>query len=253
MVVAEERVERLMVEEPTTTKSEDLPLRVWTKEEVSDAETAVRVETEEVTVLPEESVVVTGTNVSIVVEEAVREAEESGESESEDSPSEVSDGEAEDVGDESSLEGESSVDVGSASVLLGVLSGLALVVGASVVVGLSVVAAVSDVGESDDGSEEAVVSVGVSSEEVVGALSSSAVDVGSLVEVLTPVPTTWRLGRTPSGMSWARIWAKPRKTENMAAVEGEGEGAGRMYPRTRRAVGWERGRGLLVLGGGVSD
>jgi hypothetical protein len=47
----------------------------------------------------------------------------------------------------------------------------------------------------------------------------SGVEVGSTeLLVVTPVPTTCRLGMTPCGMSWAEICAKPARAENMMGV-----------------------------------
>jgi hypothetical protein len=57
--------------------------------------------------------------------------------------------------------------------------------------------------------------VGASVDDVV----VSGVEVGSTeLLVVTPVPTTCRLGMTPCGMSWAEIWAKPARAENMMGV-----------------------------------
>lgn len=62
--------------------------------------------------------------------------------------------------------------------------------------------------------EALVVGVVVGSSDVV-----SGVDVGATeLLVVTPVPTTCRLGMTPCGMSWAEIWAKPARAENMTGV-----------------------------------
>jgi len=44
---------------------------------------------------------------------------------------------------------------------------------------------------------------------------SSVVEGASLVEVVTPVPTTCRLGMIPAGMESAPICEKPKKRENM--------------------------------------
>jgi hypothetical protein len=57
--------------------------------------------------------------------------------------------------------------------------------------------------------------VGSSDDDVV--VSGVEVGVTELL-VVTPVPTTCRLGMTPCGMSWAEIWAKPARAENMMGV-----------------------------------
>lgn len=44
---------------------------------------------------------------------------------------------------------------------------------------------------------------------------SSVVEGASLVEVVTPVPTTCRLGMIPAGMESAPICENPKKRENM--------------------------------------
>jgi hypothetical protein len=60
----------------------------------------------------------------------------------------------------------------------------------------------------------------VGSALVVGDVVGSSDDDVVVTELLvvTPVPTTCRLGMTPCGMSWAEICAKPARAENMMGV-----------------------------------
>lgn len=207
MVVLEDRVFGLMVLLPMTTKLLDLPVWVRTgPDEVAvEAGTTVRVALCDVTVLPALSVVVTGTEVSTVEDAVLAAASLLGDASLEDGPSELA-------------ELWSALDVGLASVLLGVLT-FSLVVVWSLLVGDVVVA---DVGS-------AVVEVGVSEDVVAGVslvslVDVSEVDVGSVdVLVVTPVPTACLLfGMTPSWTVSGWICAKPRtgKRENMVGGDG---------------------------------
>lgn len=61
----------------------------------------------------------------------------------------------------------------------------------------------------------------VVSDVVVWLVVVSGVDVGvveTLVLVVTPVPTTCRLGMTPWGISWAAVCAKPARAEKRMGV-----------------------------------
>lgn len=63
-----------------------------------------------------------------------------------------------------------------------------------------------------------VVVSGVDEGVVSWVLLGSVVDI-AVVEVVTPVPICLlSLGSTPSAIVSARIWAKPKKRESMAAV-----------------------------------
>lgn len=197
MVVAEDRVERLMVLLPTMTKLLELPDSVRTMPDDVVRGTAVLVTKLEVIVLPEASVVVMGMVVRILVD--VRTAEDS-------------EGDAESDADAGS-EGEADVSDGveegvaePAGVLVGSVVGsvVGAVVGA--VVG-SVVGSVVE-GALEDCKEEVVV-------------GSSVVEVdGAVVEVVTPVPTTCLLlGMMPAGISLALICANPAKRESMTDEE----------------------------------
>lgn len=228
MIVRLERVERLMVLLPITTRLLDLPVSVRTgaeDEAFDEPGTTVSVATCEVMVLPDLSVVVTGTEVRMV-EDAVSTAA-ADESESVLDCALLDDASLEDalleggVLDGASLElsallvtppAATVVDVVLASVLLGVVAGSLVLVG-SLLVGVVVLAAV-DEGVSVD------VGVSVDNGVVVSLVSlDSLVVVGaSEVLVVTPVPTACLLfGMMPSWTVSARICAKPRtgKRENM--------------------------------------
>lgn len=176
IVVADLRVEGSMVLLPmTTAASESESVTVRTAEEVvrgADEETG----TEEVMVLPALSVVVTaelleGVAVVPVVSSSVEVVSEGW--------LEVGEADGEVVSLSSSV-----AVVGPGSEVVGSVVGSDVVSG-SAVVGAEVVALVSS--------------------EVVGSFDVvSGVDVGSVeLLVVTPVPTTCRLGMTPRGRSWA--------------------------------------------------
>jgi hypothetical protein len=209
IVVAEERVERLMVLPPTITMSLELPDCVCTMADDVERGAAVLVTRLDVMVFPEASVVVTGIVVLTVVDCGT---------------DDVSDCAALLAADDDESITESDADVVCAAVAEvsdGVLDGLSVVV----VVGATTTTAVSDVVISLVGVEVGAALVVVSGAgevccEVVVVTASTALVLVVLsaveVEVVTPVPTTWRLlGMMPSSSSLSLICAKPAKKENI--------------------------------------
>lgn len=201
IVVLEENVEGSMVLLPMTRRgSSSSSEMVWTAEVARGAD---ETGTDEVMVLPALSVVVTSDWDTGVLEGPADVPVSSSVSSSASSvvvgADVVSEGWSE-VGEAvgAVVSSVSSDDVvGSAEVVVGSVEGGVVVSGSSVVDGGDVVALVSDV----------VGSSGVVSSEVV---------VGALEElVVTPVPTTCRLGMTPCGISWACACAKLARAENM--------------------------------------
>lgn len=196
MVVLEAKVEGSMVLLPITTKGSSSSVTV------STAAVPVRVAerdadvtgTDDVMVLPLLSVVVTAVcDVGVL----------DGDAEVPVPDSEVS---LEVVGSvvESEVGSEVGADVGVvSSLVVGVVGSTADVVGSTWVVGV--------VGSALD----------VVCDVVVSLVVVSGVDVGvveTLVLVVTPVPTTCRLGMTPCGMSCAATSAKPARAESKTGV-----------------------------------
>ena len=209
MVVLEEKVEGSMVLLPMTTRGSSSSVTVSTAAEpvrVAERDTDDVTGTDDVTVLPLLSVVVTAVcDVGVLDGDA-------------DVPVPDSEASSEVVASvvASVVGSEVGADVGVVSSLV---VGVASVVGSAV--GVVVSGCVSDV-VGVVGSGVLVVGVVVGSAGVV----VSGVDVGvveTLVLVVTPVPTTCRLGMMPWGMSWAAICAKPAR-----AFKRTGTGVGRM-------------------------
>lgn len=199
MVVLEANVEGSIVLLPITTKGSSSSVTV------STAAVPVRVAerdadvtgTDDVMVLPLLSVVVTAVcDVGVL----------DGDAEVPVPDSEVS---LEVVGSvvESEVGSEVGADVGVvSSLVVGVVGSTADVVGSAWVVGV-----VGVVGSALE----------VVCDVVVSLVVVSGVDVGvveTLVLVVTPVPTTCRLGMTPCGMSCAAMSAKPARAENKMGV-----------------------------------
>lgn len=196
MVVLEAKVEGSMVLLPITTKGSSSSVTVSTAAvpvRVAERDADV-IGTEDVMVLPLLSVVVTAVSDVGVLD---------GDAEVPVPDSEVS---LEVVGSvvESEVGSEVGADVGVvSSLVVGVVGSTADVVGSAWVVGVvgSALEVVCDV--------------------VVSLVVVSGVDVGvveTLVLVVTPVPTTCRLGMTPCGMSCAAMSAKPARAESKTGV-----------------------------------
>jgi hypothetical protein len=207
MVVLEEKVEGSMVLLPMTTRGSLSSVTVSTAAEpvrVAERDTDDVTGTDDVMVLPLLSVVVTA-----VWDEGVLD----GDAEVPVAASEVS---SELVASVVASEVWSEVGVADAEVVSSPVVVVESVVGSTigVVVGS---ACDSDVVADVVGSGLVVDGVVVVDWSVV----ESGVDVGveeTLVLVVTPVPTTCRLGMTPWGMSWAEMCAKPARAENMMGV-----------------------------------
>lgn len=196
MVVLEAKVEGSMVLLPITTKGSSSSVTVSTAAvpvRVAERDADV-IGTEDVMVLPLLSVVVTAVSDVGVLD---------GDAEVPVPDSEVS---LEVVGAVvgSEVGSEVGADVGVvSSLVVGVVGSTADVVGSAWVVGVvgSALEVVCDV--------------------VVSLVVVSGVDVGvveTLVLVVTPVPTTCRLGMTPCGMSCAAMSAKPARAESKTGV-----------------------------------